>query len=54
MIERLRDMRYSASSVNMYLRNPVEFYYNYVLGLKETEDLLDEARRGRWGRFYTR
>ena len=50
MIERLRGMRYSASSVNMYLRNPVEFYYNYVLGLKETEDLLMNPRRGRWGR----
>ncbi|MBI5150024.1 MAG: PD-(D/E)XK nuclease family protein [Candidatus Omnitrophica bacterium] len=51
MIERLRGMRYSASSVNMYLRNPVEFYYNYVLGLKETEDLLDEPEARQVGTF---
>ena len=51
MIGRLRGMRYSASSVNMYLRNPVEFYYNYVLGLKETEDLLDEPEARRVGIF---
>lgn len=51
MIERLRGMRYSASSVNMYLRNPVEFYYNYVLGLKETEDLLDEPGARQVGTF---
>lgn len=51
MIERLRSMRYSASSVNMYLRNPVEFYYNYVLGLKEREDLLDEPEARQVGTF---
>lgn len=51
MVERLRGMRYSASSVNMYLRNPVEFYYNYVLGLKETEDLLDEPEARQVGTF---
>jgi len=51
MIERLRSMRYSASSVNRYLRNPVEFYYNYVLGLKETEDLLDEPEARQVGTF---
>lgn len=51
MIERLRGMRYSASSVNMYVRNPVEFYYNYVLGLKETEDLLDEPEARQVGTF---
>ena len=47
-------MRYSASSVNMYLRNPVEFYYNYVLGLKETEDLLDEPEARQSGDVSTR
>ncbi|MBI5416301.1 MAG: PD-(D/E)XK nuclease family protein [Candidatus Omnitrophica bacterium] len=51
MIDRLRTMRYSASSVNTYLRDPVEFYYNYVLGLKEKEDLLDEPQARQVGTF---
>ncbi len=51
VIERLKDMRYSASSVNAYLRNPLEFYYNYVLGLKSKEDLLDEPQARQIGTF---
>ncbi len=42
MIEFLKQYRFSASSINMYLRNPMEFFYAYVLGLREQEDLLNE------------
>lgn len=42
MVNYLRQHVYSSSSINMYLRNPYEFYLNYVLGLREKEDLLDE------------
>ncbi len=51
MVEHLRNMRFSASSVNMYLRSPVDFYYSYVLGLRETEDLLDEPEARQVGTF---
>ena len=51
MIGFLKDMRYSASSLNMYLRNPYEFYENYVLGLREQDNLLDEPEAKHIGTF---
>lgn len=51
MIEALKQHRFSASSVNTYLRNPMDFYYNYVLGLREQEDLLDEPEARHVGTF---
>ncbi len=51
MADFLKGMRYSASSVNSYLRNPYEFYQNYVLGLREKEDLLDEPENRQVGVF---
>jgi len=47
----LASHKYSASSINTYLRNPVEFYYSYVLGLREKEDLLDEPQARQVGTF---
>ncbi|MDP2653756.1 MAG: PD-(D/E)XK nuclease family protein [Candidatus Omnitrophota bacterium] len=51
MIEFLRNHCYSASSVNTYLRNPLEFYYTYVVGVKEQDDLLDEPDARHVGTF---
>ncbi|MBL8014303.1 MAG: PD-(D/E)XK nuclease family protein [Candidatus Omnitrophica bacterium] len=51
MIDYLKSFRFSASSVNSYLRNPFEFYQNYVLGLREKEDLLDEPENRQVGIF---
>ncbi len=51
MIEFLKEMTYSASSLNTYLRNPYEFYENYVLGLREQENLLDEPEAKHIGTF---
>jgi len=51
MITFLKSHVYSASSINMYMRNPMEFYTNYVLGLREQEDLLDEPEARQVGTF---
>ncbi len=51
MIEFLKNFSYSASSINTYLKNPMEFYYSYVLGLKEKDDLLDEPEARHVGTF---
>jgi len=47
----LKSHVYSASSINMYMRDPMEFYTNYVLGLREQEDLLDEPEARQVGTF---
>ena len=39
-LQLLKKAVYSASRVNVYLKCPLRFYYQYVLGLKEKEDLL--------------
>jgi len=51
IIDFLKNHTYSASSINTYLKDPIEFYYNYVLGLRETEDLLDEPDARHIGTF---
>ena len=51
MISFLKDYKYSSSSINTYLRSPIEFYYNYVLGLREKEDLLEEPENRQVGTF---
>ncbi|MFP4472372.1 MAG: PD-(D/E)XK nuclease family protein [Candidatus Omnitrophota bacterium] len=51
MIAFLRQMRYSASSVNLYLRNPYRFYQQYVLGLREWDDVLDEPENRQIGTY---
>lgn len=51
MIEFLRNYRYSASSINLYLKNPMDFYHQHVLGLREQEDLLDEPENRQVGIF---
>lgn len=47
----LKSLEYSASSINTYLHCPLKFYYQYVLGLKEKEDLLDEPEGADIGTF---
>jgi len=51
MIEFLKGHHYSASSLNMYLRDPMEFYTKYVLGLREKDDLLEEPENRQVGTF---
>lgn len=47
----LRRREYSASSVNTYLQCPLQFYFRYVLGLDEKEELLDEPQGADVGTF---
>lgn len=47
----LKEFRYSASSVNTYLRCPLRFYYQYVLRLQEKEDLSEEPEAREVGTF---
>ncbi len=42
VVEDLRRFRYSATALDMYLGCSLRFYYRYVLGLKEREDLDEE------------
>ena len=49
--EFLKETRFSATSVNTYLSCPLRFYYQYVLGLREKEELSDEPEAREVGTF---
>ncbi len=51
MIEALKERSYSASSVNTYLNCPLQFYYRYVLGLEEKDELSEEPEAREIGTF---
>lgn len=51
IIDFLQKREYSSSSINTYLACPLKFYYQYVLGLEEKEDLLDEPEARDVGTF---
>ncbi len=51
IIELLDNLTFSASSLNLYLKCPLQFYYKYILGLSEKEDLLDELESKEVGIF---
>ncbi len=50
----LRNFTFSASSVNAYLNCPLAFYFHYVLGLSEKEDLLEALESKEIGKFIHR
>jgi len=47
----LKDYRFSASSLNTYLFCPLQFYYEYVLGLSEREVISEEFDKEEIGSF---
>ena len=51
IVDFLRDRVYSASSINTYLQCPLQFYYRYVLGLKEKEEFQEEPEGANVGTF---
>ncbi len=51
MVRFLKEMTFSASSINTYLTCPLQFYFQYVLGLREQEDLLDAPEGADIGSF---
>ncbi len=46
VVETLRNMEFSASAIDEYLRCGLRFYYRYVLGLTETTEPEDTDRAG--------
>lgn len=51
IIKFLKNATYSASRINTYLNCPLQFYYKYVLGLREKENLLEEVKDSQIGNF---
>jgi len=51
MMEFLKSFKFSASSINAYLKNPYTFYCRYVLGLKVKDDLLEDPESRHVGIF---
>ena len=51
IIDFIRGAVFSASRLNTYLRCPLEFYYQYILGLREDQDLLDDPQSSCIGTF---
>jgi ATP-dependent helicase/DNAse subunit B len=51
MVRFLENYPFSASSLDRYLRCPLQFYYEYVLGLREREIVSDELEREEIGLF---
>ena len=51
VVEFLKEATYSASRINTYINCPLQFYYQYVLGLAEREDLLEDPQSSCIGIF---
>jgi CRISPR/Cas system-associated exonuclease Cas4 (RecB family) len=51
IIQFLKEYRFSATSLNTYLYCPLQFYYEYVLGLMEREVVSEEFEKEEIGSF---
>jgi ATP-dependent helicase/nuclease subunit B len=51
MVRFLKEYSFSASSLNTYLSCPLQFYYEYVLGLREREAISEEFEKEEIGSF---
>jgi len=51
MIKFLKEYPFSATSLNTYLYCPLQFYYEYVLGLREREVVSEEFEKEEIGSF---
>ncbi len=51
MIKFLKEYPFSATSLNTYLHCPLQFYYEYVLGLREREVVSEEFEKEEIGSF---
>jgi CRISPR/Cas system-associated exonuclease Cas4 (RecB family) len=51
MIKFLKEYPFSATSLNTYLYCPLQFYYEYVLGLREKEVVSEEFEKEEIGSF---
>jgi CRISPR/Cas system-associated exonuclease Cas4 (RecB family) len=50
----LKGFAYSASAIDTYLRCGLQFYYSYVMGIKESENISGEIERADIGKFVHR
>jgi ATP-dependent helicase/nuclease subunit B len=50
-LKKLKEMEYSPTRIDTYLRCPLQFYYRYVLGLEEFMDIEEEVERSTIGKF---
>ena len=51
MVRFLKEYAFSATSLNTYLTCPLQFYYEYVLGLREREVISEEFEKEEIGSF---
>ncbi len=51
ILDFLSSFTFSASSINTYVRNPYKFYCQYVLGLKQKDNLLEDPQGRQIGTF---
>ena len=51
IINFLQEMTFSASRIDTYLACPLKFYYRYVLGLQEKQELADDPESSDIGNF---
>jgi len=50
-LEKLKEMEYSPTRIDTYIRCPLQFYYRYVLGFEEFMDIEEEVERSTIGKF---
>jgi hypothetical protein len=51
ILKTLENISFSPSSIDTYITCPLQFYYKYVLGLKEKEEISDEPQATEIGNF---
>ncbi|MBL7070750.1 MAG: PD-(D/E)XK nuclease family protein [Candidatus Omnitrophica bacterium] len=51
MLDMLKNFRYSASSVDTYVKCPLQFYYKHVLGLEEKKEFPEDPEGREIGTF---
>jgi len=51
VVEFLRQFTYNATALDTYLRCPLRFYYRYVMGLREKEEVAGDIDSGDVGSF---
>lgn len=52
MVETLKKMYYSASSVNTYLDCPLKFYFQNVEGMRDEDDVMEDIEANVFGLLY--
>jgi len=51
VLEKLKNLEYSPTKIDAYIKCPLQFYYRYVLELEEYMDIEEEIERSTIGKF---